>query len=288
MFNKFRVHFLKTYWSDCVLLEYKGKYALVDTGSINDKEYIVNYLNDLNIKELEFVLITHFHCDHYGCLNHIINKLNVKSVYIKEYSALDNTKANGQLADDSYRKEELNKYNNLVNSCKNKKNYKNLENIQQIFFDDVVINLFNNKNVLKCIYEDKESKHYHEYKYNENFNSLSLYFEINGNSIYLSGDLIDEEFEDYAASFLNYNVCKNINKKIDIYKASHHGMDNGTCIKTLEIISPKNVVVTNHKEDLINNTNISNYVEGNDANIYYTYDTIIFEVNSKGKIEVQK
>ena len=58
-----------------ILLESNGKYAMIDMNtSYNYQKYVKPYLEQLGVKELEFVIITHFHNDHYGGL----------STYLKE------------------------------------------------------------------------------------------------------------------------------------------------------------------------------------------------------------
>ena len=70
--NELKIHFLNTIWSDAIILEKNKNYAFVDTGSKFYYPMIQDYLNSNEIKEIEFILLTHFHNDHYGNVENII------------------------------------------------------------------------------------------------------------------------------------------------------------------------------------------------------------------------
>ncbi|MBQ4186702.1 MAG: MBL fold metallo-hydrolase, partial [Firmicutes bacterium] len=63
-----KLHFLRAVWSDIILVESNGLYGLIDTGFARAFPRIKDYLDRLGVKRLEFILITHFHKDHYGSL----------------------------------------------------------------------------------------------------------------------------------------------------------------------------------------------------------------------------
>lgn len=286
--NNFKIHFIKSYWSDSILIEYKNKYALIDTGFKENSDYVINYLNENNINDLDFILITHFHCDHYGGLEDILNKIKVGTVYIKEYSGLDCTQSNGKLADDKYRNKELLMYNKLINLSKQKSNYINLNKITKIVFNGIELFLYNNDDIIQRNYEDIELSSYHVYKYSENTNSLVIFLSINNTNIYLAGDITDIDDDIESTSYLNNKIARKINKPIDIYKAAHHGLNNGNSRNILNVIKPKHIVITNHAEDLDNDNNIINYAKRNKINLFYTNETIIFDIDENGRKEVLK
>ena len=68
-----KIHFLNTIWSDAIVLESNGKYCMVDTGSSFYYPMVEKHLKDLGVEKLEFIILTHFHTDHYGNLKNIIN-----------------------------------------------------------------------------------------------------------------------------------------------------------------------------------------------------------------------
>lgn len=74
------VHLLDTAQSDCILIKQGNKNYLIDTGALNTGEKVISYLNDKGVKDIEFIIITHYHDDHFGGLLDIIKSKNVKNV----------------------------------------------------------------------------------------------------------------------------------------------------------------------------------------------------------------
>ena len=80
-----KIHFLNTIWSDAILLENNNHYGFVDTGSLFYYPMVNKHLKYSNIKNIEFIILTHFHSDHYGNIVNIVNDYNVKKLYLKHY-----------------------------------------------------------------------------------------------------------------------------------------------------------------------------------------------------------
>ncbi len=55
---------------------------LIDTGKPDRYDNLISYFKGNNTKEIDILVITHFHSDHYGELEDIITNLNVKIVYL--------------------------------------------------------------------------------------------------------------------------------------------------------------------------------------------------------------
>lgn len=51
-----KLHFLKSTWSDIIILESKKQIALIDTGCEEQFEQIKDYLDKLGIKNISFIL----------------------------------------------------------------------------------------------------------------------------------------------------------------------------------------------------------------------------------------
>ncbi len=99
-----RIHFLNTANSDAILIESNGRFALVDAGEGNNNprrktaykgyetevvEYIKKVASDKNgVANLEFILGTHYHYDHIGSFNAVINDSNIKinKAYFKNFN----------------------------------------------------------------------------------------------------------------------------------------------------------------------------------------------------------
>lgn len=104
------IHFLNTGYSDCIILESGGKFAMIDAAEDTDypknkphlkalKGYeneVVNYLlthcaDENGMVTLEFVLGTHCHSDHIGGFDTVIlhPAVTVKKAYLKPYYSSD-------------------------------------------------------------------------------------------------------------------------------------------------------------------------------------------------------
>ena len=99
-----QLHFIDTGNSDAILIRQGGKAALIDGGDNDDEYRVVNYLKDIGVKELEYVIATHPDADHIGGLDAVINSIPVKNVYVsngdantKTYSDFINAMANKKL-----------------------------------------------------------------------------------------------------------------------------------------------------------------------------------------------
>ena len=58
-----RFYFLKTMWSDLISLQGDHETAMIDTGTEDQFPMLRDRLERLGIRELSFILLTHFHRD---------------------------------------------------------------------------------------------------------------------------------------------------------------------------------------------------------------------------------
>ena len=139
------------------------------------------FIFKLNVKEIAFILLTHFHVDHYGCIDRIIRDFPVKTVYFKNYSRLDNTAANGSSADEQYRADEFKKETQIKECIRQLSSLIDVETVDAIPFDQFTLQLFNNQNSIREIYEDaSHPETYHKLQYKENQHSLAVFMKVFG------------------------------------------------------------------------------------------------------------
>lgn len=244
-----KIHFLKTTWSDMIVLEEGSRFALVDTGFEEQYEQLSAYLDKLGVKKIEFILLTHFHRDHYGNITNLVKNYDVETVYFKEYGGHDKTTAWGTKADDEYRQSERNKWLAMREAILENSQLEMVENIDSISFGDTKLKLYSNDNSIEKIWNDESHpKTYHMNLFSENQNSLAVYFEINGKAVFLGGDVRDSKSSHPLANFVNLQIAKKINKQLYLYKVPHHGTSHTSCLETLAIYHPKISVITNGME----------------------------------------
>lgn len=282
------LHFLKITWGDIIILKSDDEVVLVDTGYDGNFNEISDYLDKLNVKKISFILLTHFHRDHYGSIAQIVKKYDVEKVYFKDYSGLDKTTAWGTIADDNYRNNEMKKCLEIKKIILENSNLIQTENIKTIKFGDTELELYNNDNSIKKIYEDDNYKDsYHKILFSENQNSLAIFMKVNGINVFLGGDIFDREAIHPKANYVNYQIASSIKEKIDIYKVPHHGTINCNSDKALEIYKPKIAVITNEDEYLKNNSTIYDDLKraNKDVKILLTEKhNIVIKISDNGNI----
>ena len=282
------LHFLKITWGDIIILKSDDEVALVDTGYDGNFNEISDYLDKLNVKKISFILLTHFHRDHYGSIAQIVKKYDVEKVYFKDYSGLDKTTAWGTIADDNYRNNEMKKCLEIKKIILENSNLIQTENIKTIKFGDTELELYSNDNSIKKVYEDDNYKDsYHKILFSENQNSLAIFMKVNGINVFLGGDIFDREAIHPKANYVNYQIASSIKEKIDIYKVPHHGTINCNSDKALEIYKPKIAVITNEDEYLKNNSTIYDDLKraNKDVKILLTEKhNIVIKISDNGNI----
>lgn len=246
-----KLHFLKTIWSDLIVLERDGHFALVDTGMADQYPMLETYLKKLGAETIDFILITHFHRDHYGCVPWLLDGFRIGKVYLKAYSELDSSEAWGPPADFGYRESELWKYEVLRMMIREKSELVMLEETPEIEFAGVSMKLFFHGNTIREIYEDDSCPEtYHQILHSENLNSVGIYFETDGVRVFLGGDLNDFPSPHPKADHVVRQIAETIGSPVDIYKAPHHGTRHTGDIEALSILKPKIAVITNGEKYL--------------------------------------
>ncbi len=252
-----KLHFLKTKWSDMIVLESDGRIALVDTGIKEQYDYLDKYLRKLGASRIDFILLTHFHRDHYDNISEIVKNFDVEKVYMKEYSGLDAFTAWGTPADDAYRQSEIEKYGKITDAVTDNSRLIRVEELSSIPFGEYELKLFSVKNSIREIYEDEAyPETYHKILFSENQNSLGIFLEADGKNIFLGGDIMDKPSTHPMANYVCSQVAKLIGKPIDIYKAPHHGTIDTACDEALEIFRPKTAIITNEDAYLSENSDV--------------------------------
>ena len=283
-----RIHFLKTMWSDIIILQGEKETALVDTGMSDQFPMIQEYLDALEVRELSFILLTHFHRDHYGSIPALLDHYPVGCVYLKEYSGLDRTTAWGSPADDAYRAAEAETCRALWDHARRKSRAVACEDLEVVDFEGHEMRLFSVANSMRTIYEDAAvPETFRQYAFSENQNSLAALLRIHGAKIFLGGDLHDIPSAHPLADRVNYRIAREIGEEIDLYKAPHHGTRGTGLPETLRIYRPRNVVITNGLKFLPPDSEIFQNLRAArpDAKIYLTeHQHVVFRVEPDGSV----
>ncbi|MBE6827959.1 MAG: MBL fold metallo-hydrolase [Ruminococcaceae bacterium] len=80
--GKLYAHFINVGQGDCSLIKCGDDTVMIDTGEPDSFNAVKAYLNLYNVKEIDYLILTHMHSDHIGSAADIIRKYNVGKVII--------------------------------------------------------------------------------------------------------------------------------------------------------------------------------------------------------------
>ena len=78
------VSFIDIYGDSTLILDsFNQCNILIDTGEHDDYDSVINYMKGKNIRKLNYLIISHFHSDHYGEASDILEEFNVEILISK-------------------------------------------------------------------------------------------------------------------------------------------------------------------------------------------------------------
>jgi len=76
------IHFIDVGQGDAILVRSpSNESVLIDAGPLSSGYRVMNYLTKLNIKKIDYMIVTHMHQDHAGGLFHFLPQLQVRRIY---------------------------------------------------------------------------------------------------------------------------------------------------------------------------------------------------------------
>jgi len=73
--DKMIVHYIDVGQGDSILIQVNNKNLLIDAGPKSDKKKLLDYLSNLNLDKLDYVIATHPHEDHIGNMADVIDDI---------------------------------------------------------------------------------------------------------------------------------------------------------------------------------------------------------------------
>ncbi len=93
------VRILDVNQGDAIHLHHGSCDILIDTGNKDDYDTIINYFRKLNINDLDLLILTHYHFDHYGEALDLLKEMEVKELIVNQVNA-DFIKYNQRVAEE--------------------------------------------------------------------------------------------------------------------------------------------------------------------------------------------
>ena len=87
-----RVNYIDVGQGDSIFIQLpNNETMLIDAGEAYKSDNVINYLNDLGITKIDYVVGTHPHTDHIGGLEEVINTFDIGSIYMPRASSTSKT-----------------------------------------------------------------------------------------------------------------------------------------------------------------------------------------------------
>lgn len=86
-----RVYYLDVGQGDSILISNEGKNMLIDASTNEMGSTVVNYLNEMGITKIDYLIGTHPHEDHIGGLDNIIKNFDIGTIYMPKVIATTKT-----------------------------------------------------------------------------------------------------------------------------------------------------------------------------------------------------
>lgn len=201
----FIIHYIDVGQGDSALVQTNNKNLLIDAGTPDSSESLINYLKNLGIKNIDFVVATHPHADHIGGMQSILKEFNVS--YFSAPKVTENTDI----------------FKNMIKTLKEK---------------NISINILSNSHPIDLGENTKVeiySPSNNEYDNINNYSSL-LRISYGETSFLFTGD---------AEAEIEMEVLKlNKDLKSDVLKVGHHGSITSTTDSFLKEVSPNIAIIS--------------------------------------------
>ncbi len=242
--GELRIHFVDVGQGDSIIIQFPDKTnMIIDGGTEDSKENLLKYINSLNIKTFDYLVLTHPDNDHCGSLDEVVKMTKVKRAFIPYYT---NTTA----FTDSYMSfyDELLKEREegaVVSYSQRYEYITSQSNEFEFYFTFISPHKLPVSPEYKNLNEDANEKA-------TNNSSAVTYLQYKDKRILFTGDatseiesdlLLELQLDDEIFSIPDSSYLVNL-KDIDLLKVSHHGSNSSSSEEFLQYIRPKNSVIS--------------------------------------------
>ena len=208
--NDLKIYFFNAGKADAFVITKNKKHLMIDTGEEELSEEILQYFKDNDIKEIDYLIITHFDKDHVGSASTIIDNIKVNNIFQSDYE------------------KESNVVNKFIDSI-DKKGIapKTIKGDYEFEFEGMKIVV----NGPQETFDKNES----------NNSSLITTITYKDNSFIFTGDAQNARIKEYL---------KDHDEQYDFIKIPYHGNYMKQLNDLLEVVKPRYAVITSSKKEL--------------------------------------
>lgn len=209
-------HFIDIGQGDAELITVGDKAVLIDTGDRSGKDALIKYLDEHNVKEIEYFIVTHPDLDHFASAAYVLDNYTVKNVIMSHKVKTTDTFETFIATLENHT--EI----NVINAH---------ENIGKCYYvDDLELK------ILAPLGEDYGSDDTNNY-------SVVVMARYGNKKVLLTGDAEEKSEEEMVEKY------KASDLKCDVLKVGHHGANNATTDAFLEKADPTIAVISCGVED---------------------------------------
>ena len=284
----FSVHYLDVGQGDCILIHFPdGKSMLIDSGNGENQnnEYILNFLKEFSVGDIDYLVITHPDVDHMGGAKNIIASHNVKNAFLSKILVPEN------FPEFKTVKDYLTMDGAVINVSETYRHVKG-KDYSVAFLSPFALDFPNVESGYVGING--------EYPTDADVNNASpiIYVEYKGIRFLFTGDagsaqerIFLQNEHAILKTFKQIGLQINLDY-VDFLKVSHHGANSGTSVEFSDRIRAKNAVISVGGENKYGHPStevLKRLAQSNPAhNVYRTdvHGTISVLVSEKGEISI--
>lgn len=84
-----KVHVIDVGQGDSIFIESDGGNILIDAGEIGNEKIVVQYLKNLGVRTIDYVIATHAHSDHIGSMPEVLESFSISNIISTKYSKIN-------------------------------------------------------------------------------------------------------------------------------------------------------------------------------------------------------
>lgn len=202
------VHFIDVGQGDSTLIISNGETMLIDCGESSASKDVIDYLSNVGVKKIDYLVATHPHSDHMGGMAAVINTYDIGEIIMPSL-------ADNDIPTSKY-------FEKFLDACEEK----NVEISQALLGQTINVGGARAKVVAPCSADYDDVNNY----------SVSLDVSFGKTSFLLIGD---------AEALSEKEMLRNKTvSHATVYKAGHHGSRYSSCKEFLQVVAPEYAVIS--------------------------------------------